>query len=183
MRRISKKGFTLVEVLGVLVIIGVLALIVVPKITEYMQNGKTRYNEKLGGQLLLSGKSYFSDNKQDLPTTANDKKYSYITWDELDSEKYTTNKLTDSEGRDCSKSYVYVKASIKNPGKYEYTSCLICEDTAGNVTNHNKTNPYCNISNWTDEEPPTCDNPEKEYSDAPDTDNSLLIPTYVAGIR
>ena len=155
MRRISKKGFTLVEVLGVLVIIGVLALIAVPKITEYMQNGKTRYNEKLGGQLLLSGKSYFSDNKQDLPTTANDKKYSYITWDELDSEKYTTNKLTDSEGRDCSKSYVYVKASIKNPGKYEYTPCLICEDTAGNVTNHNKTNPYCNISNWTDEEPPT----------------------------
>lgn len=162
MKKINKKGFTLVEVLGVLVIIGVLALIVVPKITEYMQNGKDNYNNKLGGQLLLTGKSYFSDNKKELPTDNSSKKYGYITWDQLDSDKYTTNSLVDSEGRDCSQSYVYVKESLKNPGKYDYTSCLICEDSSGNITNHNIGNAYCNVANWSDETPPTCD-PQEEY--------------------
>ena len=64
MKELNKKGFTLVEVLGVLVIIGVLALLIVPRITQYMQNGKDNYNTKLGGELLLTGKSYFSDNKK-----------------------------------------------------------------------------------------------------------------------
>ena len=51
---------------------------------------------------------------------------------------------------------------MRNPGKYDYISCLICEDSNGNVTNHNNSNAYCNIANWSDETPPTCD-PYDDY--------------------
>ena len=69
------KGFTMVEVLGVLVIIGILSLLVVPRIIEYMQGGKDDYNQKLASQLQLAGKAYFADNKEALPTEKTSKKY------------------------------------------------------------------------------------------------------------
>ena len=106
MKKSKSKGFTMVEVLGVLVIIGILSLLVVPRIIEYMQGGKDDYNQKLASQLKLAGKAYFADNKEALPTEKTSKKYGYVTWDELDSEKYITKDLV--EFQLCTRKTKYV---------------------------------------------------------------------------
>ena len=158
------KGFTMVEVLGVLVIIGILSLLVVPRIIEYMQGGKDDYNQKLASQLKLAGKAYFADNKEALPTEKTSKKYGYVTWDELDSEKYITKDLVDSEGNSCSSSYVHVRQNTFKSGVYDYTPCLICEDQNGNIINHTDNNTYCTVSNWSDDSAPTCDDQDINYT-------------------
>ena len=64
----NKKGFTLVEVLGVIVILGILALLVTNGIMGYFEEGKKTYNDKVKDQLMIAGKNYFSNNRYLLPT-------------------------------------------------------------------------------------------------------------------
>ena len=42
MRSIGKKGFTLVEIIVVMVVVGILAAITVPSLGKYIDNGKKR---------------------------------------------------------------------------------------------------------------------------------------------
>lgn len=163
MKKLNKRGFTLVEALGVLVIISILATLVIPKIIEYMQEGKRDYNDKLSGQLLLAGKAYYADNKIELPTTETAQKYNYVTVPTMESNNYITEKIVDSDGNDCSASYVHVRQKGANSNKYIYTPCLICEDEKGNITNHNEANLYCTVANFADDSPPTCDMIDADY--------------------
>lgn len=70
MERRSKRAlraFTLVEMLVVVGIIAALMVTVIPMVSKYIKDGKNDYNEKLKSQLLLSGKDYYSNNKDKLP--------------------------------------------------------------------------------------------------------------------
>jgi len=86
----SKNGFTFVELLAVITIIGVLALILLPTIERITQESKEKvYNQQLNN-IILSLKSWASDNKQYLPeedgevltiTLGNLKSDGYIEYD------------------------------------------------------------------------------------------------------
>ena len=153
----NKKGFTLPEVLAVIVIIGILAVLVTAGILGYFRQGKDDYNSNLSNQLLLTGKTYYSDHKNELPTATNTKAYSYVTLPEMQSNNYVTNEFKDSEGRECSPSFVYVKQKMYDSNEYEYIPCLICQDEDGTQYSYNTTNSvYCNLANWDDEIAPTC---------------------------
>ena len=79
MEKVNKKGFTLVEMLGVILVIAILAGIAIASITYYLNKGKDDYNEQLKEQLVISGKEYYANNKQLLPTSISEKTYSYVT--------------------------------------------------------------------------------------------------------
>src|SRR5574344_757927 len=59
----SKKGFTLVELLAVITILGVIALIAVPAVDSIIKNSKVKVYEKQKDGLLSSLQDWLTDNK------------------------------------------------------------------------------------------------------------------------
>lgn len=157
----DKKGFTMIEVLIVVAIIAVLAITIIPMISNYIQKGKDDYNAKLKNQLLVSGKEYYTNNKEKLPVKnylgvyKNNKDYSYVALPEMQSGNYVSKDFVDADKRECSKSYVYVRQNDDNKD-YEWHACLLCSGEDGTVINYSEDDPACNISNWGDTSAPRC---------------------------
>ena len=150
----SRKGFTMVEMIIVIAIIAVLAMVVIPAISGYMEESDKDYNKKLVSQLEISGKNYYSENKNELPNKEYNRialiSNTYVALPTLQSGNYVSKDFVDSRGVECKESYVYVM----QPGgstENEYHPCLICGDK-----NYTEDDPYCNISNWDDESNPNC---------------------------
>ncbi len=121
MRKI--KGFTIIELLVALVIVGIVLSLAIVAIGKYVKQGHDTIDKQLEKQLVLSAKNYLGDNKSTL--VVND---SLIVWYEtLKSNDYMTNALVDSNGNSCSKSYVVVKKEL-NKSDYNYTTCITCDN-------------------------------------------------------
>ena len=180
----NKKGFTMVEVLIVVAIIAVLAVTIIPMISKYMQQGKDDYNQKLKNQLLVSGKEYYTNNKDKLPVKnylgvyKDGKDYSYISLPEMQSENYISKDFVDSDGRECSKSYVYVRQNTYN-NEYDWHACLKCTDKDGKDVNYSKDDAACNISNWGDTSRPTCSTNALFNTDVRIYNDKVFNPTSV----
>ena len=156
MEKIRNKGFTLTEILAVIALITIIALLVTAGIMGYFRRGKEEYDLKLTKQLVLASKTYFSEHKEELPTSMNGKGYAYVTLPAMQSNNYVAKSFIDSEGRECSPSYVYVQQKPNNPSEWEYYPCLICQDKKGNKTMHSGSDSkYCDPANWKEGEKPT----------------------------
>lgn len=57
------QGFTLVEVLVVVAIVGILSAIAIPQYSEYVRRGKVSEATGALGELRLRAEKYFSDNR------------------------------------------------------------------------------------------------------------------------
>ncbi|MGN1312326.1 MAG: type II secretion system protein [Bacilli bacterium] len=180
----DKKGFTMIEVLIVVAIIAVLAITIIPMISNYIQKGKDDYNAKLKNQLLVSGKEYYTNNKVKLPVKnylgvyKNGNDYSYVTLPEMQSENYVSKDFVDADGRECSKSYVYVRQNDDNKD-YEWHACLICFGEDGTTINYSEDDPACNISNWGDTSAPTCKSKALFNDDVRIYNDKVFNPTSV----
>ena len=66
----NKKGFTLIELIGVIVIIALLALVITPVINNALKDSKTKLYESTIKNIELSAKDWFTDedNVNKLPT-------------------------------------------------------------------------------------------------------------------
>ncbi len=160
MEKSKRKGFTLVEVLGVVIVLGILVVIAVPMVSNYLKQGKDDYNEKLKSQLLLSGKEYYSSHTQKLPIKIgdvyrNDKDYSVVTLPEIQGENLVSKDFIDSEGRGCKESYVYVRQN-ENGKEYNYHACLICTGKNGEEINYSENDLVCLGQNWDNNVGPRC---------------------------
>ena len=119
----NRRGFTLVEVLIVVVIIGILLLIAVPSVQKYMVRGTDEYYSKLEETVMLSGRDYFNDYRALLPKEIGN--VTVIELNELLDIGYIED-VVDSKGNKCE-----AKVTAKKIGKneYEYYSCLDCGDS------------------------------------------------------
>ena len=99
----NKKGFTLTEILAVVVILSILILGIIGAVSTYIQHGKNEYNNSLKAELLAAGKTYFSEHKNLLPTASyistTFKTYNYVTAATLASNDLLSKDLVDSEKR------------------------------------------------------------------------------------
>lgn len=116
-------GFTMVEMLAVLVIISILALIAVPTINGLIGKSRQQYYKTLEGNINIAGTDYFSVERDKRP------KYnlstSDVTLDVLENGKYLKEKVVDAKGKNtCSG---YVRSLKEKEGKYSYTTCLVCD--------------------------------------------------------
>lgn len=69
-----KKGFTLVELLGVIVILGLIAMIAIPTINTALNNSRDKaYNEQIN-TIEDAARSYMSKNSLKLPNQTEGKK-------------------------------------------------------------------------------------------------------------
>ena len=156
----DRKGFTLVEILAVIVIIGILAIIVVPSVTSYVTN--TRSETYLAHEKTMeeAAQSYTVDcingqNPCSLPGKGNSKE---IRLKELIEKEYSSRLQNPQEKNsfcDEEKSYVII---TNDNDEYEFESCLYC----GSYASKNSKCELKETPTVKDDTPPVCGAVENE---------------------
>ena len=116
----NKKGFTLVELLAVVLLVALLMLIGIPAIMRYMKQGTRSYYRSLEKEMEVAGMDYMESYRTLLPRQIDH--VSVVELEELVDNKYI-DPVVDEKGNACT-GQVAVKKQKNN--KYEYHSCLIC---------------------------------------------------------
>lgn len=149
------NGFTIIEVLIVIIIIAILSVITVAGITKYMNTSREKYNKELKQQLLVSGKNFYSENKQRIPNKNNYKKTDVVTLSELTTKNYITKEFKDAQGNSCTgESYIIVRKTENGP---HYNVCMKCG--TNNYISTKEEKEYCNPEPQS--APPSCKESEE----------------------
>lgn len=125
----KNKGFTLIELIGTIVILSLLLLIISPLVTRSLKEGVLKVDEQAKANIELAAKNWASDNKGLLPKTQNG---SYkITVSEMQEQGYLEDDIKlPSTASSINSSCVYITkenatGSAKDKYKYVYndTEC------------------------------------------------------------
>ena len=119
----NKKGFTMIELLGVIVILGILSVMAIVSVTRLITKSKTEQKNSQAKTLMMAAESYMQANKNNLPKTIGEVKK--IPASELKNTNYLKNNLKNADGANCmEKSFVRVyKYSATN---YSYVPFIYC---------------------------------------------------------
>ena len=127
----KNKGFTLVEMLAVLLILGLLIGIGIFTVNNIKDNAEKNYYVSMEDTLQIAGNDYFNDNRGDRPIDD----YNFVSLETLEDHEYLDVLKTYDKKENCDKSsgvYIY-NTDTGN----EYEVCLKCGI-------HKSTGPYCN---------------------------------------
>ena len=113
----NKKGFTLVEVLAILAVLGVMVMLIFPNIGGTMSSKKEKELEKLIGIAESAGKAYFSFN---------DDVYK-VNLDTLKNDKYITAEMTDPNTGELLDGCVRKILNNEDVFEYHYGDCKTIE--------------------------------------------------------
>ncbi len=119
----SKKGFTMVELLATIVILGILAAIVLAVSTNITKDAKKKYCTSQEALVTLSGKDYFADNRSKLPKEIGGT--SQVSLKTLVDEAYI-KEVVDSQGKACDYDSSYVSVQKQGEQEYNYYTYLKC---------------------------------------------------------
>ena len=139
--RNTREGFTLIEVIAVLIIIGLLVGLVVPTFMRYLKGFRDSYYVELEETVSKSGIAFFTDNREYRPVNLLESKTVKIST--LISKGYISN-VYDYADNTCDLEESYVVSIKKESDKYVYEACLKCTGD-----DYESTNTYCS-SIWKD---------------------------------
>lgn len=122
----NQKGFTLVETLGVIVILSIIMLIAVPAITASTGQMSSSYYQNLEKLVLISAKDYYRDNRSLYPNQLGRK--STVGIDHLVKLKYMEQPKS-TKKNDC---IGYVEVSMED--KIQWKTCLKCDNYESDAT-------------------------------------------------
>lgn len=128
----KKNGFTMVELLTTIVILGVLTLIAVPAIGGIINKVRNQYYYTIEGNVEIAGRDYFSQNRGERPKV--EEYTSKVELASLMDLKFIEEVVTSKGGERCNG---YVLAIKKPKNKMEYHSCITCG------TEYKTNNKYC----------------------------------------
>ena len=124
----NKGGFTLIEILGAIVLLLILVGITIPVVSKYLKDGKDKYNDKLANEFLTVVKDYYADNPGKKPSGGFKGNISDAVWlTELQAKNYLSDELKDADGGSCYDTVGYVNYD-SSTGELDYNVCLRCEN-------------------------------------------------------
>lgn len=129
-----KKGFTLVELLGVIVILGLIAMVAIPTINTALDNSREKaYNEQIN-TIVDTARTYMSKNSLKLPSQMEGsnccisvetmQKAGLLTADDIENPKYREGSTDEEENFKNFNGSVIITFT-RNKYNYEYanTTC------------------------------------------------------------
>ncbi len=127
--RKNKKGFTIVELMAVITIIGILSAVAIGGVTQYLNKAKRQDFEILEKNMKTALDNYFIDHSAEVPAIGANKKVNAQT---LMAEGYLTNlEDPDKSGKNCNLTSSYV--TVTRAGRADdfnmtlnYRICVIC---------------------------------------------------------
>ena len=124
MKKFGYKGFSLVELLVAIVILGMLMSVAVISATRWLDKAKKDYYESLNKNLILVGQSYVQDNHNSLPKAIG--RSTKISLQTLKDKKYLTSDVLDYSKKACDLEKSYVRVFKYSQNDYSYMSYLVC---------------------------------------------------------
>ncbi len=131
----NRKGYTLIEIIGAVIILGIIAIIAVATFTRNLRGFRDEFYASQESTLVESGREFLSDNRNLRPSDLLEGQKVKINL--LESSKYVDS-IKDYNGDDC-EGYVLVVKENKND--YTYHACLKCP-----YDNYVSPDPYCDDS-------------------------------------
>jgi len=111
----NKKGFTLVELLGAIVILALLSLIAIPAVTNVVKSNKQKlYDAQLEG-IRSSAKAWSSDNINLLPENG----CIVVYLDQLKAAGFVENDIKNPKNGELLENNIYVEITA-NGNTYDY---------------------------------------------------------------
>ena len=152
----NKKGFTMVELLAVLILLGVVAIIAIPAINSTINNSKEKAKEAQAEIILDAAQSYASEHTELLPK----KGITVFNISDLIDKNYIDSGDADSIAKtDYASMCVKVRYSTKyNQYQYQITSCddNINEDCFEYSISGSGDDKYAIITGYTWNDPSFC---------------------------
>ena len=138
----KNKGFTMIELLATITILGILSVIAVTSVTVFINKGKKNFYSSQRNNLISSAKSYYQANKSKLPKDIGTSKS--VTYRELKNNKYIGMMYADDRKTECNPDDTKVVVTIVDKNKYKYKGYLSCgtekdTDTSGTDSSVNFT--------------------------------------------
>ena len=116
----TKKGFTLTELLGVLVLLSLLAMILIPNISKSLKEGRENADKQAKENIVLAARSWASSHKNMLPS--NSETYN-VKLADLQNEGYLDKNIKiPSTGENLNNICVTItNVGVTEQGKQKYT--------------------------------------------------------------
>ena len=133
--KVNKKGFSLIEILGVIVILGILSVVAIGFVTRLINKSKEESDNQNKRTLQMAAESYVSANKSILPKNIGER--IVVSAEELHKKNYLKEEIVNNKGENCvTNSYVEVHKITKNT--YDYNAFLFCGDEGAPSDSTNK---------------------------------------------
>ena len=121
----NKKGFTLVEILADIVILGILMSIAIISISRILDNSKQGFYENVEDQLILAAKSYYNDHRTLLSQSVGQTRK--VTIETLIKNNYLKRgDVVDYGKSECDTNASYVQVIKSSKKNFIYTVYLKC---------------------------------------------------------
>lgn len=118
-----KKGFTLVELLAVIIILGMLVVLLVPNVISLLKSNNLKVYKIKEKELLRAAEDYIQYD-DDFVAPTNEEPIKYITIQSLISKNYINKILDNSSGEEC---LAFIKIT-KDSNNYNLDPCIICSE-------------------------------------------------------
>ena len=134
-----KKGFTLIEMLAVIIVLGVMIAIFIPNVVKVVRENNLKVYKIKEKKMIKAAEEYSEFDKGFNPPGEG---ASYITINQLVSGNYMNKVLDSDSSNECSG---YVKVTDNKVHGYDYEACLICDEYRSNNCSNSRSVEMTNI--------------------------------------
>ena len=124
-QRINNKGFSMVEVLAVVVILGVISSIGIVAVSKLVESSRNNYYLTQQKQMVLATQAYVNDNRNLLPKQIGS--ITSIRLQDLVNKKYLTDEIVDQNKTPCDSEKSHVDIYKASTTDYKYVGYLECD--------------------------------------------------------